>query len=517
MHVSIQPFANQNFLPDGLRQSLSVFQQPHYLETAAQGFFNILSDRKGQTLVLGGDGQALTQHFLQIILKLAAANGFSRVIVGTQGLLSPTIASYLIRRHTAIAGILMSIHPSVHGGDLHFDCYLGNGTKNPISVLEAIQERVRIIQKYYISEVRDLNLHRIGTFALDTLEVEIINSAAIYERLMASIFDFDSIHHFLKQPNFRIGITCLDPTHYAYVQHLLEKTLGLFPGTVSFEMASTILDPLIGTTNLSWKMDPPDLTCVLSGDQYGIFGTHIGVTASDSLAIMMAHSPLIPGYRGNVTAVARSLFGSVAIDHVCRDLHIPCYETSREWPLMSQLMDIRGVTFAGNEEGQIGANYSRETDPIWPLLFWLNMLAIRQKSILEIVQSHWQRYGRNYHGCQIYDNFYLPPLYEKLQNLSSLNLKGKEYGRYQVAYSQPLSFYDAVKYQQIEQLGLALVFTDGSRITLRLDPLPNVSDRGNLSIYVESYEPDPEQQTFPYEIVLSPLFDLAEAIAELTT
>ncbi len=334
---------------------------------------------------------------------------------------------------------------------------------------------------------------------------------------MASIFDFDSIHQFLKQQNFRVGVTCLDPTNYAYTQHLLEKNLGLFPGTVNFEMAPTILDPLIGTTNLGWKIDPPDLTCVLSNDQYGIFGTHIGVTASDSLAIMMANTPLIPGYRGNVNAAARSLFGSVAIDHVCQNLNIPCYETPSEWLLMSQLMDTQGVTFAGNEEGQIGANYSREADPIWPLLFWLNILAIRRETILQIVQKHWQQYGRNYHGCQVYDNFYLPPLYEKLQNLGSFNLKGKEYGRYQVAYSQPLSFYDAAKFQQIEQLGLALVFTDGSRLTLRLDPCQNHPDRGNLTIYVESYEPDTEQQSFPYEMVLAPLFDLAEAIAELTT
>ncbi|MEB3311666.1 MAG: alpha-D-glucose phosphate-specific phosphoglucomutase [Snowella sp.] len=517
MHVSTQPFADQTFLPFGLRQSLSVFQQPHYLETAVQGFFNILSDRKGQTLVLGGDGQALTQHFLQIILKLAAANGFGRVIVGTQGLLSPVIVSYLIRRHSAIAGILLSIHPSLSGGDIHLDCYLSNGAKAPTTILEAIQERIQIIQNYYISEERDISLNRLGTFALETLEVEIINSAAVYEKLMDSIFDFDAIQHFFKQQSFRLSVTCLDPTNYAYSQHLLEKKLGLFPGTVNFEMAPTLLDPLIGTTNLGWKIDPPDLTCVLSGTQYGIFGTHIGVTASDSLAIMMAHAPLIPAYRGNVTAVARSLFGSVAIDHVALALGIPCYETPSEWFLMSQLMDVQGVTFAGNEEGEIGASYSRETDPIWPLLFWLNILAARPQSILQIVQNHWQQYGRNFHGCQIYENFYLPPLYEKLQNLGSLTLKGKEYGRYQVAYSHPLSFYDAVKFQQIEQLGLALVFTEGSRLIFRLDPLVGHTDRGNLTVYVESYEPDGERQLFPYETVLSPLFDLAEAIAELTT
>ena len=514
--VLTRPFADQKLLPYGLRQPLSIFRQPHYLENAVQCFFNILDNRQGQTLILGGDGQDITKSFLQTVLKLAAANGFERVIIGSQGLLSPAIASHLIRYHNAIAGILIQIHASEKGGEIHLDYYLNNGSKAPKNVLEGIQERTQIIQNYQILDIENIALNRLGTFALENLSLEIINSATIYEKLMASIFDLDHIQHFLKTQNFRVGVTCLDPVNYAYSQHLLEKKMGLLSGTVTFEMAPIFLDALIGTTTLPWKIDPPDVTCLLAGDRYGIFGQNIGVTASDSLAILTANSPLIPAYRGTVTAVTRSLFGSVAVDHVCSNLDIACYETPSEWQFTSQLMDIQGVTFGGNEEGQIGANYSRETDGLWALLFWLNLLANRPESVLQTVQNHWKKYGRNYHGCQCYSGLNFSLFYERLYFLSTLNLKGKEYGRYQVAYSQPLKFYDQVQLQRLEQVGLCLVFTDGSRLIFKLDTPSQPNERVNLTIYAEYYEPDPKKQFLPFETVLFPLFELAEAIAELT-
>ena len=513
--VPTQPFADQKLFPYGLRKPLSVFRQPHYLENAVQSFFTILPNRQGQTLVLGGDGQDITQGFLQTIIKLAAANGFGKVIVGSQGLLSPGIASYLIRRHTAIAGILIQIHASEKGGEIHLDYYLGNGSKATLNALEGIQERTQIIQHYQIVDSSDISLNRVGIVALENLTVEVINSATIYEKLMSSIFDLDSIQHFLKTQDFRVEVTCLDPINYAYSQHLLEKNLGLLPGTVTFEMAPIFLDALIGTTNLPWKIDPPDITCILVGDRYGIFGKNIGVTASDSLAILTANSPLIPAYRGAVNAITRSLFASTAVDHACTALDIICYETPTDWAFTSQLMDIQGVTFGGNEEGQIGANYSRETDGLWALLFWLNLLATRPQSVLKTVQNHWQKYGRNYHGCQLYPGLTFSAMYDKLHALTTLNLKGKEYGPYQVAYSQPLKFYHELQFQRVEQVGLNLVFTDGSRLIFKLDTPYQSNERVNLNIYAENYEPDAKKQTLPFETALSPLFELGEAIAEL--
>ncbi len=513
--VPTQPFVDQKLLHHGLRQSLSVFRQPHYLENVVQCFFNILNNRQGQTLVIGGDGQDITQDFLQTILKMAAANDFERVIVGVQGLLSPTIASYLIRRHTAIAGILIQIHPSEKGVEIHLDYYLSNGSKAPNHVLEGIQERTQIIQNYQILKIGDISLQHSKIISLENFSVEIVNSVDFYEKLMSSIFDLDGIQHFLKNQNFRVGVACLDPINYAYTQHLLEKNLGLLPGTVTFEMAPIFLDPLIGATNLPWKIDPPDITCILAGDRYGIFGQNIGVTASDSLAILTANSPLIPAYRGTITAITRSLFSSIAVDHVCSSLDIACYETPPEWQFTSQLMDTQGVNFGGNEEGKIGANYSRESDGLWALLFWLNLLATRQKSVLETVQNHWQQYGRNYHGCQSYSGLSFTMIYEQLHLLSTLNLRGKEYGKYQIAYSQPLSFYDTAQFQQVEQLGLCLVFTDGSRLIFKLDSPSLYNQQVNLNVYAESYEPDPRKHFLPFETVLFPLFELAEAITQL--
>ncbi len=92
--VTTQPFAGQRPGTSGLRKKVTVFQQPHYLENFVQSLFDILPDRVGQTLVLGGDGRFHNRVAVQTILRMAAANGFGRVLVGQGGILSTPAASW---------------------------------------------------------------------------------------------------------------------------------------------------------------------------------------------------------------------------------------------------------------------------------------------------------------------------------------------------------------------------------------------------------------------------------------
>ena len=73
--VSTTPFNDQKPGTSGLRKKVKVFAQPHYDENFVQSVFDSLEGFAGQTLVVGGDGRYLNREVIQIVLKMAAANG----------------------------------------------------------------------------------------------------------------------------------------------------------------------------------------------------------------------------------------------------------------------------------------------------------------------------------------------------------------------------------------------------------------------------------------------------------
>ena len=93
--VSTQPFADQKPGTSGLRKQVSVFQQPGYLENYIQSIFDSVEDFKGKTLVAGGDGRFFNREAIQIVAKIAAANGFGRIMIGKGAILSTPAVSAL--------------------------------------------------------------------------------------------------------------------------------------------------------------------------------------------------------------------------------------------------------------------------------------------------------------------------------------------------------------------------------------------------------------------------------------
>src|SRR5512145_1762461 len=118
--VSTQPFPDQKPGTSGLRKKVPVFQQPHYLENFVQSIFDCIAAPKGATLVLGGDGRYYNRTAIQIILKMAAANGYGRVLVGRGGILSTPAASCVIRKHKTFGGIILSSSHNPGGPDGDF-------------------------------------------------------------------------------------------------------------------------------------------------------------------------------------------------------------------------------------------------------------------------------------------------------------------------------------------------------------------------------------------------------------
>src|SRR5260370_42048922 len=113
--VSTKPFADQKPGTSGLRKQVSVFQEPGYLENYIQSIFDSLEGFKGKMLVAGGDGRFFNREAIQIVAKIAVANGFGHIVIGKGGILSTPAASALIRHLVAFGGIILSRNPNPGG------------------------------------------------------------------------------------------------------------------------------------------------------------------------------------------------------------------------------------------------------------------------------------------------------------------------------------------------------------------------------------------------------------------
>jgi phosphoglucomutase len=86
-----------------------VFQQPHYSENfVASIILSIPEGAEGSTLVIGGDGRYWNPEVTQLIVKIGAAYGVKKLIIGHNGILSTPAASHIIRKRKATGGILLT-------------------------------------------------------------------------------------------------------------------------------------------------------------------------------------------------------------------------------------------------------------------------------------------------------------------------------------------------------------------------------------------------------------------------
>ena len=529
-HISTKPFTDQKPGTSGLRKQVKVFQQPHYLENFVQSIFDSLDDYQGQTLVLGGDGRYYNREAIQIILKMAAANGFGRVLVGCGGILSTPAASCIIRQYQAFGGIILSAshNPGGPEGDFGIKYNISNGGPAPEKVTESIYTRTKAIDTYKILEAPNVDLDKLGKFQLGDLVVEVIDPVEDYAKLMESLFDFQGVHRLLASGRFRM---CFDSMHAVtgpYAQAILEQRLGAPAGTVinskpledfggghpdpNLVYAHDLVEVLYGT-------DAPDFGAASDGDgdRNMILGRKFFVTPSDSLAVLTANAHLVPGYRQGIAGVARSMPTSAAVDRVAAQAGIDSYETPTGWKFFGNLLDAGKATLCGEESFGTGSSHVREKDGLWAVLFWLNIVAVRSISVEQIVRDHWQKYGRNFYTRHDYEGVDADRAGQLMDRLrqSMPELKGKQFGQYQVQYSDDFSYTDPVDGSVSQRQGIRIVFTDGSRIVFRLSGTG--TQGATLRIYVESYESDPTKHDVDPQQALAPLISLADELAQIRT
>lgn len=527
--VTTQPFTGQQPGTSGLRKKVSVFQQPHYLENFVQSIFNALSDFQSQTLVVGGDGRYYNHTAIQTILKMAAANGFGRVLVGQDGILSTPAASAVIRHYQAFGGIILSAshNPGGETGDFGIKYNIANGGPAPEKITQAIYEASQHLTEYKILDTATtIDLTQLSRSTVGNMTVEVIDSVELYAELMARLFDFDRIRQLFQSGHFRI---CYDAMHAVtgpYAQTILATHLQAPPGSV---INATPLPDFGGghpDPNLTYAHElveimygdnAPDFGAASDGDgdRNMVLGRHFFVTPSDSLAVLAANAHLVPGYAQGLAGIARSMPTSGAADRVAIALGIDLFETPTGWKFFGNLLDAGKVTLCGEESFGTGSDHVREKDGLWAVLFWLNILAVKQQSVAEILQAHWAQFGRNFYTRHDYEGVDSAAATALMAGLRQqfADLPGQVFGRYTVQLCDDFSYTDPVDGSTSTGQGLRIIFTNGARLVFRLSGTG--TEGATLRVYLESFENDPSQHGLDAQTALADLLQLAEQLADI--
>jgi phosphoglucomutase len=530
--VPTTPFPGQQPGTSGLRKKVSVFQQPHYLENFVQALFDVLhgvdQPATGLTLVLGGDGRFHNRTAIQTILRMAAARGYARVLVGQGGILSTPAVSAVIRRHAASGGIVLSAshNPGGPGGDFGIKYNAANGGPAPEHLTQAVYERSRVLDHYLISEAPDMALDTLGRQMLDRTDIQVIDPVSDHAELMRTLFDFDAIRALFAR-GFRLRFDAMWAVGGPYARAIIEGELGAPVGTVvhgepleDFGGLHPDPNPAYAEDLVAHLMatDAPDMGAATDGDadRNMILGRGFLVSPSDSLAVLAAHARQVPGYREGLAGVARSMPTSSAVDRVAQALGIDCCETPTGWKFFGNLLDAGKVTLCGEESYGTGSDHVREKDGLWAVLFWLNLVAVTGQSVEELVRGVWREHGRCVYSRHDYDgiatesaNALMAELRARLPTLAGQTVAGQT-----IAWADDFAYTDPVDGSVSERQGVRVVLQDSSRVVFRLSGTG--TEGATLRVYLERHEPDPHRHDIPAQQALQPLIDLAQALARIT-
>ncbi len=523
--VQTTPYTDQKMGTAGLRRKSKAAMQENYVENFVQSIFDAIGGVKGQTFILGGDGRFYNKIAIQKILKMAAAAGMKKMIVGQNGYISTPTASRVLLKNKADGGFVLtaSHNPGGPNGDFGIKYAVATGGQCPTSLSDKIYENTKNIRQYTILDAPDIDLSQIGTQKLWNMEIEVIDSLKDYVDMMQNIFDFAAIRK-LFAGGFTMRFDAMNAVTGPYALKIFEEILGAPKGSVvnyvpMEDFGGLHPDPNLiyakDLVDLMWSDNAPDFGAANDGDgdRNMILGKKFFVTPSDSLAILTDHYKLIPAYKNGIYGVAKSAATSTAVGRVAKALGIGYYEVPTGWKYFCNLMDSNRITFCGEESFGTGSSHIREKDGIWAILFWLNIIAATGKSVAEIAHEHWQKYGRSYYMRNDYEIADAEIANKLMADLETRlpSLKGKTFGNYTVSDAYPFVYNDPVDGSSTKN-GLMVYFTDKSRIVYRLSGTGSTG--ATLRVYLERYETEKFDENV--EKMLESLADVSREIAEIT-
>lgn len=522
--VATTPYDDQKMGTGGLRKKTKVVMQPNYFENFIQSIFNTIGDLSGKVFVVGGDGRYYNDVAIQKFIKMAAANGVAKLIIGQNGFLSTPASSNLLLKNKTDGGFVLSASHNPGGINADFGIKYANetGGQIPTAVSDRIYQTSKNIREYKICDVPDVDLSKLGNFEVCGMKIEIIDPVKDYVEMMQNIFDFEALKKLFKN-GFTMRFDAMNAVTGPYAIRIFEDILGAAKGSVVHARPLPDFGGLHPDPNLVYAKELVDFMASPQaadfaaandgdGDRNMILGKNFFVTPSDSLAILTDNFALIPAYKDGIYGVGKSAPTSTAVARVAKARNIDYYEVPTGWKYFVNLMDSKRITFCGEESFGTGSSHIREKDGIWAVLFWLSIIAATGKSVEQITREHWEKYGRSYYMRFDFEGLSTDIADRLMADLEAKlpALPGKQLENFKVADAYAFVYNDPVDHSSTKN-GLIVSFDDGSRIVYRLSGTG--SSGATLRVYLEKYSKT-NLGSEPLKM-LEELLRVAMAIAEI--
>ena len=524
--IKTQAFTDQKPGTSGLRKKVKQFQQPGYLENFVQAVFNTIAPCAGKKLVIGGDGRFYNREAIQVIIKMAVANGFSHILVGQGGILSTPAASCVIRKNEACGGIILSASHNPGGPDEDFGIKFNaeNGGPAPEKLTDAIFQQTLSMAQYSTIDADDINLDNLTTLQLAQCQIDIIDPVSDYADLMESMFDFSAMKALISTGDFRLCFDAMHAVNGPYAKEIIENRLGAPVGSVingvpltdfggghpdpNLVHAHELVDLVYGEKGLDFGAASDG-----DGDRNMVLGKAFYINPCDSLAILTANASLIPAYAKGIAGVARSMPTSRAVDRVAEAMNIPCFETPTGWKFFGNLLDAGKITLCGEESFGTGSDHIREKDGLWAVLFWLNLIAVKKQPVSEIVENHWLQFGRDYFTRHDYEAVDSANAHEMISQLKAKisALPGQEILGVKVTSADDFEYIDPVDNSKTTAQGVRIYLENGGRIVFRLSGTG--TQGATLRVYLDCFQQDSALLAQETQQALSELIKIAESVA----
>ena len=377
--------------------------------------------------------------------------------------------------------------------------------------------RVHNLEQYGIAEA-PLSLDQPGTHQIGAMQVEVVNGVDDFAVLMQQLFDFDQISDLLKN-DFPLAFDAMHAVTGPYAKRVFEDLLGA-TGSVRNGVPLEDFGKGHPDPNLTYAHDLADLllegdgyrfgaACDGDGDRNMILGHHRFVNPSDSLAVLTANATLAPGMPRVSPVHAHQRGGGCGgqgSGH--RALKHPPGGS------FGNLLDA-GESPVWRGKLRHRQHRVREKDGLWAVLFWLQILAVRRCSVADIMNSHWQRFGRHYYSRHDYEAVPTEAaqgLYDRLETMLP-SLVGQSFAGQTISGADNFSYIDPVDQSVTQGQGLRILLDDGSRVVIRLS---GTGTKGaSIRVYLESYVSKTGDLNQDPQVALAGMINAINDLAEI--
>lgn len=537
--TSTKPIDGQKTGTSGLRKKTNVFTGENYLANWIQSLFNSLGDEvKGKTIGLGGDGRYFNKQAAQIIIKIAAANGVKKVLVGQDAIMATPAMSALIRRRRLYGGLIMSAshNPGGPKEDWGIKFNYSSGEPAPERITDAIYKYTQDIKEFKTADLPDIDLAKVGNNKFGSFEVEVIDSVTDYLATLKEVFDFPALKEFVARKDFSFVFDAMNAVTGAYAAPIFVHELGADKGVVMNGVPKEDFGGGHPDPNLTYAKElvkicfgdnAPDFGAASDGDgdRNMILGKKFFITPSDSVAMIAANADAIPYFKSGLKGVARSMPTSAALDRVAQKQNLTFFEVPTGWKFFGNLMDAGKCSVCGEESFGTGSDHVREKDGLWAVLAWLSILAKKNKgkkdgdglfTVEDVAKEHWAIYGRNFFSRYDYEGVESEganKMVEHLEEVIAKSKKGDKLGNYTLEKADQFDYTDPIDGSVAKKQGVRFIFDDGSRIVFRLSGTGSAG--ATVRMYIEQYSDDTSKHGLDAQEALGPIIKTALEVSKL--